>query len=209
MNSTRSSSTNPAFAATHALPSRPRLSGSKLAPAAQSPRRAGKRVSATVSMQATPALSVPSVPAAASSHVVSAGRCFGGRGGTCDHEQVKTVATPAALNSHLRAQAASGQITVLSCHSKSCASCRATMPKFYKLAAAYTQTSAPVRFIEMDYASNDEFCHSILGVNNLPFFAVFKGTEYVSGSAMGWKSVTSKLSSQIECNIASVPAMSA
>lgn len=206
MSSTRAPSISPAFTTGHGLPSRVRISNSRSA--LQRPSRVGKLVTAKVATQATPALNPLPAPPAPPSRVVLPDRFFGGRGNSYDHKDVKTVTNPDALSAHLRAQAASGQITVLSCHSKSCASCRAAMPKFHKLAAAYTQTSAPVQFVQMDYSSNNEFCRSILGVNSLPFFAVFKGTEFVSGSAMGWKSLTSKLSSQIESNLASVPSTS-
>lgn len=202
MSSTIASSRGSAFATPSALSVRSAVvPGSTL----RSARRAGRFSTAQVATAAVGAVSAPT-PLPSAPRVRDRAATFGTSGRSKQAVNVETIATPVALSSHLRTHAASNDITVLSCHSKSCPGCRATMPKFYKLADAYAQTDACVNFVQMDYSSNDDFCHSILGVNSLPFFAVFKGTEYVSGSAIGWKSLTSKLTSQIESNL--IPASS-
>lgn len=92
-------------------------------------------------------------------------------------------------------------VTVVMCSAGYCAGCRGAAPKYKKVAAAYAD-DRDVTFTKMDFVANEQFCRAALGVDNLPFFVVFKGDRISSGEAMGWRVVTKKLVDRIEAAVA-------
>ena len=59
-----------------------------------------------------------------------------------------------------------------------CGSCRLIAPKFKRL----SEENADIGFIEVD-AENSPESRKKAGVNNLPFFAIFKNSKLVEGDA--------------------------
>lgn len=121
---------------------------------------------------------------------------------------IQTVPSPSELNRLLKAQKDANGITVIKCFASYCAGCRGVEPKYKKIAAAYTRPSSTisesdvdatrVTFCQMDYAANEQFCRDCLGVQNLPFFAVFRGQTLLNGEAIGWRSIGQRLIANIE-----------
>ncbi len=61
-----------------------------------------------------------------------------------------------------------------------CGSCRLFAPKFKKLAA--DERFSNIIFLDIDSESN-EMARKAAGVNNLPFFAIFKDGELIEAKA--------------------------
>lgn len=89
------------------------------------------------------------------------------------------------------------RVIVLKCFANYCRGCKGVDPKFKKIAAAYAPSSN-VEFYEIDFATHEQFCRHNLGVENLPFFGIWRDGVYEGGEAMGWTTVSKKLVNKIE-----------
>lgn len=120
---------------------------------------------------------------------------------------IHRIASPAELALLLQGQpdarsASNCDITVIKIFASYCAACRGVAPKYRKLAAAYsTATSGDhdggrspnIKFCEMDFKENEDFCKNALGVQSLPFFVVFRGDSLSAAESIGWRSVNQRL----------------
>lgn len=113
---------------------------------------------------------------------------------------VRTLRNESDLIRRLKESSVNEAVTVVKCHATYCAGCRGAAPKYNKLAAAYDGEHGRDRiaFYDLDYPANEEFCKEALGVANLPFFAVFKGTNLMSAQPIGWRSLSTTLVNNIE-----------
>ncbi len=71
-----------------------------------------------------------------------------------------------------------------------CGSCKLFAPKFRRL--SNSEEYANIKFIDVN-AENNEVARKIAGVDNLPFFAVFKDGEKVDGSPTSKEEVVREL----------------
>lgn len=100
------------------------------------------------------------------------------------------------LSKLIHSQPKSGVI-VLKCFANYCRGCKGVDPKFKKIAAAYAPSNN-IQFYEIDFATHEQFCRQNLGVENLPFFGIWRDGVYEGGEAMGWTTVNKKLVTKIE-----------
>lgn len=75
-----------------------------------------------------------------------------------------------------------------------CGSCRLMAPKYKKLAVK--EEYADVAFLDVNAEKSPE-ARKLAGVDNLPFFAAFKGGELVEGSSAGKIEFVEKLIEKI------------
>jgi len=85
-------------------------------------------------------------------------------------------ATDADFESALRSHSK----TVVKYYADWCGSCKLIAPKFRRFSDE--ERFAGVQFLEVN-AEENELARKLAGVNNLPFFAVFKGDQLVEGAA--------------------------
>ena len=77
-------------------------------------------------------------------------------------------------------QIASNEKVIVKYFADWCGSCKLIAPKFRRFSD--DERFSGVQFLEVN-AEENEIARRLAGVNNLPFFAVFKGDQLVEGAA--------------------------
>jgi hypothetical protein len=107
---------------------------------------------------------------------------------------VRSLPSAAALTELLCGSCApAAALVVVKLFARSCRACLGASPRYAKSARAFHEAVGPqaVTFAEMDYSENKEFCQENLGVQALPFFAIFRRgnddmPELVEGLNLAW-----------------------
>lgn len=94
--------------------------------------------------------------------------------------------------SELRRAVTDAPVVVLKLHARACRACLGVAPRFRKLARAY---AGRARFVEMEFGKQPELAAE-LGVDQLPFFAVWRSGSLVSAEAIGFSRI-SQLSERV------------
>jgi hypothetical protein len=130
-------------------------------------------------------------PTPRASAALQAGAAHTREGGSA---AVRSLPSAAALADLLRGSCApAAAFVVVKLFARSCRACLGASPRYAKSARAFREAVGPetVTFAEMDYSENVEFCQDQLGVEALPFFAIFRRgnddqPELVEGHNLAW-----------------------
>jgi thioredoxin 1 len=101
-----------------------------------------------------------------------------------------SLMTDADFGAHL----ASGAPTVVKFYADWCGSCKLFTPKFRRMSEE--ETNAGIVFIDVN-AEENPAARSLASIDNLPYFAVFKGGQLVAGLATSKEEVVRELLDQI------------